>query len=900
MEAAHAKSEAELLGALDTNAERGLTEDEAQRRLAETGPNKLTERGGTPVWQRLLEQLLQPLVLVLVVAAVVSGLLGETADAIVIAAVVVVNSVIGFLQEYRAEQAIAALDALVVTEATVIRDGARRRIPSEELVPGDIIIVGSGDSVPADARLLSVADLQIEEAALTGESVPVVKDVTELPADTVLGDRRNMAFAGTSVTFGRGRAVVVATGDATQTGRIAGMIAQAAEIATPLTRRIAALSKMLVWVILAVAATLFAIEGIRGADLVKTFNAAVALAVGAIPEGLPAAVTVLLAVGVQTMARRRALIRKLPAVETLGSTTVICSDKTGTLTENEMTATRFWTLGGEYQVTGTGYSHEGHFYQGEVPIIPADQPELRACLVVGALCNDTEVVRTDQGAKIEGDPTEAALRVAAEKAGLDGERELWQRVAEIPFESQHMYMATLNTADAATHLLVKGSSDVLLERCTNAMDATGALVSFDPERVHRQVEALAERGLRVLCLAQRPMPDAKGLTLRDEQVQELTFLGLAGMIDPPRETVKDSIAACQQAGIAVKMITGDHAVTASAIAEQLGLRGERDASGRLRGIRGRELEKLDAAELAPLAENAAVFARVAPEQKLLLVEALQKRGHVVAMTGDGVNDAPALKQADLGVAMGEGGTDVARGASAMILTDDNFETIAAAVEEGRGVYDNLVKFITWTLPTNGGEALVLLAAVAFGVALPVLPVQILWVNMATALLLGISLVFEPKEPGLMKRPPRPVDLPLLTGGLIWRIVGVSALLAGATFGLFEWALESPEISLAQARTVAVNMIVVGEAGYLFACRSLRLTIFRLGLFTNRWVIWGAGLMLAAQLLFTYVPAMNTLFHTAPLEWYWWVYLTAAGAGMWIVVESFKILLPKSKHSAAPS
>ncbi|MFW6066975.1 MAG: cation-translocating P-type ATPase [Myxococcota bacterium] len=899
----HDRPTDQVLAELDADPEAGLTEEEAARRLERDGPNRLTARGGTPAWRRLLDQFLQPLVVVLVAAAVVSGLLGHTADAAVIAAVVLVNAVIGFLQEHRAEQAIAALDALVITEATVVREGRMRRMPSDGLVVGDVVVIASGDSVPADLRLLTARDLQVEEASLTGESVPVSKEVKVLPADTGLGDRVNMAFAGTAVTYGKGRGVVVATGDATETGRIAGMIAEAPEIATPLTRRIAAFSKMLVWVILAVAGAMFGFEALRGSDLTATFNAAVALAVGAIPEGLPAAVTVLLAVGVQTMARRRALIRRLPAVETLGSTTVICSDKTGTLTENQMTATRYRTAEAEYEVTGAGYHPEGALCRAGEAVDPRWDGALLASLRIGFLCNDTRVVRAEEETRVEGDPTEAALTVAAEKAGLPAELAEWRRIAEIPFESKNMYMATLHEGPADRLLLVKGSSDVLIERCTGMMDATGGSGPIDREVLHRRVEELASDGLRVLCLAQRAMPEG-ACDLDPEDVRDLTFVGLVGMIDPPRETVKPAIADCHRAGIQVKMITGDHAVTASAIAAELGLRGERDGHGRLRAMTGRELEQVDRGRLPELAEKVAVFARVAPEQKLLLVDALQNRGHVVAMTGDGVNDAPALKKADLGIAMGKTGTDVARGASAMILTDDNFETIAAAVEEGRGVYDNLVKFITWTLPTNGGEALVLLAAIVIGAALPILPVQILWVNMTTAVLLGVSLVFEPKEPGLMQRPPRPVDSPILSGRLVLRTVVVSTLIAGAAFGLFTWGLEEGGQSIEEARTIAVNTIVVIEVAYLFACRSLRHPIWAIGIFGNPWVWAGATVMLLVQLAFSYAPVMNTLFHTSPIEWVWWVYFTVAGGTVLALVETYKLILWKwrerTKASAAPA
>jgi Ca2+-transporting ATPase len=762
---------------------------------------------------------------------------------------------------------------------------------------GDVVLLQSGDSVPADLRLVSARDLHVDEAALTGESVPTHKDAAVLSSDTVLGDRKNMAFAGTAVTYGQGRGVVVAVGDRTETGRIAGMIARAPEIATPLTRRIAALSRLLLWIILGVATAVFVLGWLRQGSLADSFNAAVALAVGAIPEGLPAAVTVLLAVGVSTMAKRGALVRRLPAVETLGSTTVICSDKTGTLTQNQMTVTRIVTVGAEYVVHGVGYEPSGTFERDGDTVRPHHEPALEACLRVGALCNDTRVVRHGGETKVEGDPTEAALVVAGEKAGFDVSA--WTRVDEVPFESQHMYMATLHEGPGGRRQLVKGSSDVLLARCVDALDASGERVEIDTAAIHARMDELAASGLRVLCLAERAMDDAT--RLGHEDVRDLTFVGLVGMIDPPREAAKHAVTTCQRAGIRVKMITGDHARTAAAIAAELGLRGALDPTGRLRAVTGRELEGMSAAELAQVADDVAVFARVAPEQKLRLVEALQARGHVVAMTGDGVNDAPALKTADIGVAMGKGGTDVARGASAMILTDDDFATIEAAVSEGRGVFDNLVKFITWTLPTNGGEALVLLAGVAAGTALPILPVQILWVNMATAVLLGITLVFEPKEPGIMDRPPRRVNAPLLDWSLGVRTILVSTLMAAAAFGLFEYMVSVEGDTLREARTLAVNTIVLVEVAYLFACRSLRLPMWRIGIFSNPYVWLGALVMLLAQLAFTYVPFMNTLFQSAPIDWYWWPLLTIAGVIVFAAVEVKKLFgrLGETRAQADP-
>lgn len=894
----HARALPEILATLQAS-EHGLSSEEAEQRLLRDGPNTLTMARG-PSWPRKLgEQFIQPLVVVLIGAGVLSIVLGDYVDAGVIGGVVLLNGLIGFFQEHRAEQAIAALGRLVVTEATVHRDGAPRRVRSESLVVGDLVALQSGDTVPADLRLVSVKDLRVEEAALTGESVPSEKGVAVLPADTVLGDRANLAFAGSAVAFGQGRGVVVATGDRTEAGRIAGLMARTERLETPLTSRIARLSRLLVWIILGVAALLFAIEAVRGRPLDETFNAAVALAVGAIPEGLPAAVTILLAVGVSAMARRNALIRRLPAVETLGSTTVICSDKTGTLTENQMTVTTLLVGDDTLALTGVGFDPAGQLLRGGAPFDAESAPAVLDLMRCGALCNDTRLVLTEAGPKVEGDPTEAALTVAARKVGV-GEATLDEapRLDVVPFESAHMYMATLHQPPAAWAeapiAYVKGSSDALLARCVDRVLLDGTTAPFDAAATHAKVEALAAKGLRVLVLARRLMPRAKELGHHD--LQGLTLLGLVGMIDPPRPAARKAVLQCQRAGIKVKMITGDHAVTAAAIAAELGLEGTREPSGRLRAISGRELGAMSEADLPKTADEVAVFARVAPEQKLALVRALQGRGHIVAMTGDGVNDAPALKQADIGVSMGKGGTDVARSASAMILTDDDFATIAAAVEEGRGVYDNLVKFIAWTLPTNGGEATVLLAAIVVGSELPVLPVQLLWVNMITAILLGIALIFEPREPGLMQRPPRGVSAPILDLDLGVRTLLVSLAVGGAAFTLFEWA-QGLGLSDAQARTIAVNTIVVVEVGYLFACRSLRHSILRIGLFTNPWVFTGAALMLGAQLAFTYIPIMNRLFHSAPIDWWWWGVMTGVGIAVFLAAEVKKVLVHGEPRSA---
>ena len=883
----HVAAEEALL-LLGVNLAAGLDEAEVRRRRQEFGPNQVTARPATPAWRRFLRQFHQPLVYLLVLAAGVTAFLGEWVDTVVILGVVLVNAVVGLLQEAKAEHAIAALARLVTTEATVRRGGRELRVPAAELVPGDVVRLEAGDRVPADLRLFRARELHTDESALTGESLPVAKHVDPVALDTILAERANLAYAGTFVTRGQGEGVVWATGDRTETGRISRLIAGATELSTPLTRKIAVFSRRLLWVILGLAAATFALGVARGAPPTEMFLAAVALAVGAIPEGLPAAVTIVLAIGVARMARRRAIIRQLPAVETLGSTTVICSDKTGTLTENQMTVRAIFAGGRGYEVTGNGYEPAGELRREGEPVAVADHPALAECLRAGLLCNDARLVRRDGRIQVEGDPTEAALVVAAEKAGFaraaahDGA----PRLDTIPFASEQMFRATLHQ-DAAGRVIYKvGALERLLERCPEMLDAAGAGVPLDRAAVVQAAEAMAAQGLRVLALARRPVEPDHGRLEPGHVAAGLTFLGLQGMMDPPRPAAIAAVHRCQRAGIAVKMITGDHLATARAIAVQLGLRGGA-GDAPLPALTGRELERIPDPRLPAIAERTAVFARVAPEQKLRLVRALQARGHVVAMTGDGVNDAPALKQADIGVAMGLGGTEVAKGAAAMILTDDNFASLEAAVEEGRGVFDNLTKFIVWTLPTNAGEALILLMAILLGLPLPAAPVQLLWINLTTAILLGLTLVFEPREQGLMRRPPRDPAEPLLTTALLQRTALVSLLMLAGAFWLFHWELRVAGGTLAEARTAVVNVIVLVEVAYLFSCRSLAGPALARPWTGNPWVFAGALAMLGAQALLTYVPAMNTLFHTAPVGPGTWLRAAAVALVAFAVVETEK-------------
>jgi Ca2+-transporting ATPase len=858
----------------------GLDDAEVLKRLEHFGPNSVTDRGGVPGWKRFLLQFHQPLIYILLAACVITAFLHEWVDSSVIFGVVVINAIIGFIQESKAERSIEALSRMLVTEATVRRAGRKLRVPSADLVPGDVVLLQSGDRVPADLRLTDVHNLHCDESSLTGESLPVGKHADPLEADLALADRKNQAYAGTLVTAGQAEGLVWATGDATETGRIARLISSATSISTPLTQKIAQFSRLLVWVILGLAGLTFAVGVGRGESAVDMFMAAVALSVGAIPEGLPAAVTIVLAIGVNRMAKRRAIIRKLPAVETLGSTTVICSDKTGTLTQNQMTVQEIRAGGQTYEVTGGGYETEGEIRHEGKKVEPGDHPALIECLRAGVLCNDSQLVIEDGRQTVQGDPTEAAMLVAGAKAGLvhSETKDAAPLIDTIPFESDHMFRATLHGGGEQRVIYKVGAVERLLDRCVDALRDDGKTVALNKDRVRADVDALASKGLRVLAFARRHTPEDQD-SLDHVHVRDgLTFLGLQGMIDPPRVEAIASVANCRRAGIMVKMITGDHALTAKVIAAKVGLGDEVVA------ITGMELEKISDEDLPEIAEATEVFARVAPEQKLRLVRALQSRGHIVAMTGDGVNDAPALKQADIGVAMGISGTDVAKSAADMILTDDNFASIEAAVEEGRGVFDNLTKFIVWTLPTNLGEGGIIFIAILLGVTLPVLPVQVLWVNMTTAILLGLMLVFEPKEIGLMARPPRDPKRPILTFPLFMRTGLISLIIIGGSLVLFHLLINRAGDTVNEARTAVVNTIVFVEIAYLFSCRSLSRSVFSIGFFTNRLALVGVLSMVGLQMLFTYTPAMNHLFQTTPLDAQTWVAILSITLFSFLAVE----------------
>ncbi len=886
----HAESIDIVTKKLSTDIEQGISEEEAANRLRYYGENRIRPKKGKAPWLRFIEQFQQPLVYILLIAGTVAAILGEKVDAAVIYAVVFINAIIGFIQESKAEKAIEALSRLIQSEVTVIREGQKKKVKTESLVPGDLVQLEAGDRVPADIRLTYTNSFQVDESALTGESIPVNKTTEVVESEKTLADRLNLAYAGTLVSGGFAQGIVFQTGDETETGRIARMINEATDLSTPLTKKIAQFSKLLLWVILLLGFITFVIGILRGQETLQTFMAAVALAVAAIPEGLPAAVTITLAIGVSRMAKRKAVIRKLPAVETLGSTTVICSDKTGTLTENQMTVREIYAGDDLFQITGNGYQAKGEIIFEGNPIKVESYPALQECLLAGALCNESSILDDEhEGIKLQGDPTEGALIVSAEKGLIKAQhvKNKHPRLSMIPFSSKRMFRATLHKSAAQDrHIIYKvGALEPLLARCTDQLNRAGEIVPINKQRILNQAESMAKRGLRVIGVARRHI-DSSHSTLHDHHVSDnLTFLGIQAMMDPPRIESIESVDLCQKAGIAVKMITGDHLVTAQAIANQIGLK-SKDGEDPL-AITGKFIESISEEELPDIVEKTQVFARVVPEQKLRLVKALQSRGHIVAMTGDGVNDAPALKQADIGIAMGISGTEVAKNAADMILTDDNFSSIRAAVEEGRNVFDNLSKFIVWTVPTNAAQASILMTAILLGTQLPTLPVQMLWVNMSTAILLGLMLVFEPKEKNIMHRPPRDPRQPILTPSLILRTVFVTGIILVGAFWIFFHELKYN--GLEQARSAVINTVIFTQIFYLFNCRSLSLSFFSVPFFSNPLIFLGVGLMIIFQLLFTYHPVMQALFHTAGISSITWIKILAIALSAFAMVEFEKML-----------
>ncbi|MGM0906434.1 MAG: cation-transporting P-type ATPase [Pseudomonadota bacterium] len=877
----HEKASEEVIDALQTD-KGGLSSEEAAARLEMYGSNRLPEAEKQRPLIRFFKHFHNILIYVLLGSALITAALGHLADTVVIVAVVIANAAIGFFQEGKAEKAMDAIRRMLALKASVLRNGERHSVEGEALVPGDVVLLEAGDKVPADLRLIQVNGLQVQEAILTGESVPVEKNTQPVAANAAIGDRDCMTYSGTLVTSGLGRGIVVGTGADTEIGRISGMLSRVETLTTPLLKQMNAFARWITILILLIASVLLAFGYFVGHfDFSEMFMAVVGLSVAAIPEGLPAVLTITLAVGVQAMARRNAIVRHLPAIETLGSVSVICTDKTGTLTRNEMMVTSVVTVSDIFSVDGNGYESSGEIRLNEVPVTEREHPVLGELGQAAALCNDASLHKKEGEWKVEGDPMEGALLAMAGKLGADIGSNT-DRLDTIPFDARHRFMATLNRdAENQTYIFVKGAPEQIMSMCAEQRAASESSESFNEEYWHKKAEEIAAQGQRVLALALKPMnPEDSKLDFADVQ-DGLIMLGLVGLIDPPRPEAIDAVAECHAAGIRVKMITGDHQGTAAAIARQIGLQNSDKV------LTGTELDDMDDAALAQAVLHTDIFARTSPEHKLRLVMALQSHGMTVAMTGDGVNDAPALKRADAGIAMGCKGSEAAKEAAEFVLADDNFASIAAAVKEGRTVYDNIKKVISWTLPTNAGEALTIIVALLFGMTLPITPIQILWINLITAITLGVALAFEPPEANTMKRPPRPRDEPLLTSDLAWHIVLVSTLFLGGVFGMYAYAIEQG-YSIELARTIALNTLVVMEIFHLFFIRNIYSASLSWESIRGTKVVWVTVTgVIAAQFAITYLPPLQTLFATVSVPFMDGVIIVAVGIVLFAIIETEK-------------
>ena len=886
----HAVSAAEVVKRLATNGEKGLDAAEASTRLQKYGPNRLPEGKKRGPFMRFLAQFNNILVYVLLGAGFTKLMLNLWVDAGIIFGVVVLNALLGFIQEGKAEKALDSIRNMLSAEARTVRGGETRMIPAEQLVPGDVVILESGDKIPADLRLVDAKNLRTEEAALTGESVPADKGTNVMPANATVGDRGNMAFSGTMVVSGRATGVVVATGSETELGRINQLLASVSSLETPLLRQIKTFGYAVTAAIGVISALIFAYgKWVKGMDFVELFQAVVGIAVSLIPEGLPALITITLAIGVQRMAQRNAIIRRLPAVETLGSVSRICSDKTGTLTLMEMMVVSAVTAESAYQITGDGYAPEGEVRKDGKPA--GKDPILALMGRVSVLCNDAELFQQEGAWKVEGDPTEGALYPFASKLGMDRatEQVASPRTDAIPFESEHKFMATLHKSAAGKEaLLVKGAPEVILEHCDRQQTASGHAASLDRAHFMQASDRLAAQGERVLALAWLENPGVKVGSLAPADLPKtLVLLGLVGLLDPPRKEAIEAVKECHGGGIRVTMITGDHKITAAAIAKMLGIGDGKTA------ITGGEIEDMDTATLQERVRDVDVFARASPEHKLRLVKAIQANKQIVAMTGDGVNDAPSLKKADIGVAMGIKGTEVTKEAAGMILADDNFASITAAVKEGRTVYNNVEKAILFLLPTNVAQALVIAVAIFFGFTMPITAPQVLWVNMVTSVALGLVISFEPHEIDVMSRSPRAVGRPIMTGFGIWRIVFVGLALLAYTLLAFFW-MKSQGASDELARTVAVNAITIGQVFYLLNSRYLLDSSFSLTAHMgNKYLPLGIGAVVILQLLFTYAPPFQAMFGNQAIPLWVWPWLLAGGLLFFVVVEAEKLVIRSS-------
>jgi len=882
----HNISSDEALLALDSKRS-GLTETEAKARLLQYGPNELRGKKKTPPILVFLRQFLSPLIYVLLVAAIISVVVEHFIDAGVILGVLLLNAVAGFMQETRAERAMEALIQMAAPKARVRRDGGVQLLPAREIVPGDILLFETGDRVPTDARLIEVSNLKVNEATLTGESMPVDKHTEALGEAVPVAERKNLIYMGTIVTYGRAAAMAVRTGMSTEIGKIATAIQEVKPKKTPLQKSIGKLSQYIIVIVLGVCSMLVVVGLFKGLGWFEVFLLAVAAAVSAIPEGLPAVVTVVLAVGMRIMAHRNAIIRNLVAVETLGSATVICSDKTGTLTLNEMTVRRLYVDGQWVEVAGEGYVPEGKFHRDGQILNLEGEPPLTLLLRIGALCNDALLTREDECCSIFGDPTEGALLVAAAKAGLNKEKleRTFPRLDEIPFQSEKQYMATLHPRDGGRVVFVKGAVERLLSLSKYLLrgDEVAPLGEADAQAIMQANISMAKEAMRVIAIAYVDLPSELE-ELRDQDIRgNLVFVGLAGMADPPREEAKEAVRLCRQAGIKVVMITGDHKVTAESIARQLNL-----PSGK--AVTGAELQLMSDEELSRQVEDISVFARIEPLHKLRIVNALKSHGHVVAMTGDGVNDAPALKAADIGVAMGITGTDVAKEASDMILADDNLASLVAAVDEGRAIFNRLRNVIFFLLSTNLGEILALILAVLFVGKAPLLAVQIIWVNLVTDTAVAIPLGLEPKFGDELRQPPRHPKVGLIFPGLLFRIGFLAVLMSVGIFLIFNWA--QARVSLEEARTIAFCSLVAFEWFRAFNARSDEYTIFRLGVFRNRWLVISIPVAIMLQLAVIYVPFLQVAFSTVPLGIEMWGIAILAGGSLFVIEETRKALFPR--------
>jgi P-type Ca2+ transporter type 2C len=865
----------EIMDALKTKKE-GLSEDDAEKRLKEHGENKLPEKAKRSAFDRFIKQFDNILIYILIAAAVVTAIMGHWIDTWIILAVVIINAVIGFIQEGKAEKALEGIKEMLTLKANVIRDGEKQELDAERIVPGDVVVLTAGDKIPADVRIFEADSFKVEESPLTGESVAVEKDPEPVEKDAELGDRTSMAYSGTTSTYGNAKGVVVETGENTELGKINRMISEAEDLTTPLLRQVHNFGKILALVILSTATAMFLFGYfIRDYEMDELFLAAIGLAVAAIPEGLPAIMTITLAIGVQRMAKRNAIIRKLPSVETLGSVSVICSDKTGTLTRNEMTAKLIVVDDQQYEIDGEGYNPEGKIKKNGSEVEPSESEPLEKLLQTVWVCNEAEIKKGEDGEwTLVGEPTEGALKTLGHKGGLENFNP--ERTDSIPFDSEHKYMATLNTMDNGESIIyIKGAPERLLDMCDKQLTSDGEQ-KLDKKAWKEKMDEVAGKGMRLLAAAyKKPKDNANGLEKKDVE-GEAVFLGLIGIIDPPREEAIEAIRECRDAGIKVKMITGDHTITAKAIGKEMGIGDGEHA------IDGKKLDTMDDDELQSVVMENDVFSRASPEHKVKLVKALRANNMVIAMTGDGVNDAPALKNADVGIAMGIKGTEVAKDTAEMVLADDNFASITNAVEEGRTVYDNLQKAILFILPTNGAQSLVIIVAILLGISMPITPPQILWINMVTAVTLALALSFEPMERDTMKRPPRERHEPIVGGYFIWRIIYVSLLIGGSALAIYMFLGNHHDT--ATARTVAINSLVAGQLFYLVNCRKLRHHSLNKDIFKNKAIMIACAALIALQAVFTYLPFMNNIFATAPMAGNHLIYPLMVGIGVFIIVE----------------